>query len=433
MVSAPKMLTRNGASAFQFETDDPTYGGTLNMISWAALSQDVVHVLAYKSTGGYQIFNMGAIGPADDGSHRSEFNLRGEHGILQCRTSLQGGAGDLTSMSVKGTELEFNAVEGAIRLTVTDEFDNTITPLRVDSDGVKVTRDASGPAPWKSFVLEHDRSNATPYSGQASDILWTARTPNAIQDLSVLEMTTNNITLDANGDYTDFSNKMELWVTSMTAGSKSWHQVWTFDKDAIVINAPIKSYFVDGNIMAGEWDGLLDQQRHVTQDWKWDRSRSAMRCTTNADRNDGNGIQQFNDGFGTDTSYSLNNTEVGLIGVQVNNPSFNVDNTLDYGAGQSAFFNVQLRGEDYPQGAVPLQALKIEPWSSRYTMNTAYGTDNLRLETNAPAVEDTKPHVFVNLTTTERDALTAESGMMIFNTTDVKLQCYDGTTWNNLH
>jgi hypothetical protein len=66
-------------------------------------------------------------------------------------------------------------------------------------------------------------------------------------------------------------------------------------------------------------------------------------------------------------------------------------------------------------------------------MNTATGTVPLLIETNATAIKENKPHVFVNLTTTERNALTAESGMMIFNTTDVKLQCYDGTAWNNLH
>ena len=46
---------------------------------------------------------------------------------------------------------------------------------------------------------------------------------------------------------------------------------------------------------------------------------------------------------------------------------------------------------------------------------------------------DTMPHVFVNLNTTERNALTATPGMIIFNTTDSKIQAYDGTTWNNLH
>jgi len=35
-------------------------------------------------------------------------------------------------------------------------------------------------------------------------------------------------------------------------------------------------------------------------------------------------------------------------------------------------------------------------------------------------------------TTTERDALSPSAGWMIYNTTVNKLQCYDGSTWNNL-
>ena len=36
------------------------------------------------------------------------------------------------------------------------------------------------------------------------------------------------------------------------------------------------------------------------------------------------------------------------------------------------------------------------------------------------------------ITTTERNALTAEAGMMVFNSTDGKMQSYDGTTWQDL-
>ena len=37
------------------------------------------------------------------------------------------------------------------------------------------------------------------------------------------------------------------------------------------------------------------------------------------------------------------------------------------------------------------------------------------------------------ITTTVRDALTAAAGMVVFNTTDTKLQVYDGSSWVNLH
>ena len=41
--------------------------------------------------------------------------------------------------------------------------------------------------------------------------------------------------------------------------------------------------------------------------------------------------------------------------------------------------------------------------------------------------------VFTNLTQTQRDALTAQTGGVIFNTTTNKLQVYNGTSWVDLH
>jgi len=35
-------------------------------------------------------------------------------------------------------------------------------------------------------------------------------------------------------------------------------------------------------------------------------------------------------------------------------------------------------------------------------------------------------------TTTQRDALTSSAGDMIYNTTDSKVQFYNGTSWNDL-
>jgi len=40
---------------------------------------------------------------------------------------------------------------------------------------------------------------------------------------------------------------------------------------------------------------------------------------------------------------------------------------------------------------------------------------------------------FQNMTTTERNALTPAAGWVIWNTTDTKLQVYDGSSWINLH
>ena len=37
-----------------------------------------------------------------------------------------------------------------------------------------------------------------------------------------------------------------------------------------------------------------------------------------------------------------------------------------------------------------------------------------------------------NYTTTERDALTSAAGDIIYNTTDSKVQFYNGSSWNDL-
>ena len=194
-------------------------------------------------------------------------------------------------------------------------------------------------------------------------------------------------------------------------------------------NTSVESFY-NAFTVGGNYGSLIDQRRIETNSSRWNRSRSAMRATANADLDAGAGLEQFSNEFGVDTSYSLNNSEIANIGVQVEDPDFNGDNTLGYGNGQSAFFNVQLRGDGCRGYAV--NACKKRDSNAFSTSRLAVFM-NLTIETNAPAIEDTKPHVFVNLTTTERNALTAESGMMIFNTTDVKLQCYDGTAWNNLH
>ena len=41
--------------------------------------------------------------------------------------------------------------------------------------------------------------------------------------------------------------------------------------------------------------------------------------------------------------------------------------------------------------------------------------------------------VFTSLTETERNALSAQTGGVIFNTTVNKLQVYDGTSWVSMH
>ena len=60
------------------------------------------------------------------------------------------------------------------------------------------------------------------------------------------------------------------------------------------------------------------------------------------------------------------------------------------------------------------------------------------LKTNKIATNDTNNVAMdnslklKNVTTTQRDALTSVAGDMIYNTTDNKVQFYNGSTWNEL-
>ena len=52
--------------------------------------------------------------------------------------------------------------------------------------------------------------------------------------------------------------------------------------------------------------------------------------------------------------------------------------------------------------------------------------DNLKMKGTTGAL------VLHSLTTVERDALTAANGMIVYNTTDSKVQIYQGGAWGNV-
>ena len=56
--------------------------------------------------------------------------------------------------------------------------------------------------------------------------------------------------------------------------------------------------------------------------------------------------------------------------------------------------------------------------------------DNLDLTGNN--ITSVSQIIFTGMTTTQRNALTASAGMMIYNSTTNKLQCYNGSSWNDL-
>lgn len=63
---------------------------------------------------------------------------------------------------------------------------------------------------------------------------------------------------------------------------------------------------------------------------------------------------------------------------------------------------------------------------------TAGGTPAAVAIFNRDEITLTSPVQFPVFTTTERNALTPSAGWVIFNSTDVKLQCYDGSNWQDL-
>ena len=56
--------------------------------------------------------------------------------------------------------------------------------------------------------------------------------------------------------------------------------------------------------------------------------------------------------------------------------------------------------------------------------------DNLDLTGNN--IKNVSQIIFTGMTTTQRNSLTASAGMMIYNSTTNKLQCYNGSSWNDL-
>ena len=90
-------------------------------------------------------------------------------------------------------------------------------------------------------------------------------------------------------------------------------------------------------------------------------------------------------------------------------------------------------------GGTSLSNVKI----SGNTISTDDTNGNLTLDPNgsgtiilANAVTASSTVTFASMTTVQRDALSAVTGMVVFNTTDTKLQaCSDGAvpTWVNLH
>ena len=83
----------------------------------------------------------------------------------------------------------------------------------------------------------------------------------------------------------------------------------------------------------------------------------------------------------------------------------------------------------FDQGWRPL--LKMHGGNNARTV-LYHGGDERLVTTSSGVTVSGGQVIFTPITQTERDALTAVAGSVIYNSTTNKLQCYDGTSWNNL-
>ena len=95
----------------------------------------------------------------------------------------------------------------------------------------------------------------------------------------------------------------------------------------------------------------------------------------------------------------------------------------------------------HPTGAQDLGVNSVAGWhfGNIYSKGVTHITDNTTssttLDASAKLQVDSTTQGFLppRMTTTERDAIsTPASGLMVYNTTTNKAQCYNGTTWNDL-
>jgi len=106
--------------------------------------------------------------------------------------------------------------------------------------------------------------------------------------------------------------------------------------------------------------------------------------------------------------------------------------------GRILFRSIDAGGTETPVVAIARKdefiiAVGSKNTAETFHMATATGNYGLGIEPNASAKVNVGGAVLLgNLTTTERNALTAANGMIIYNTTDNKFQGYENGAWANL-
>ena len=68
-----------------------------------------------------------------------------------------------------------------------------------------------------------------------------------------------------------------------------------------------------------------------------------------------------------------------------------------------------------------------------FSVDTAVSANTV-MQLSSSEITMNSPVIFPNFTTTERNAISNPvAGMVVFNTTDTKLQVYTGSGWVDLH
>lgn len=151
------------------------------------------------------------------------------------------------------------------------------------------------------------------------------------------------------------------------------------------------------------------------------------------------GFTQYSDNY---SNYGGNAYYIGSINGVVGD-----EGTLDGSAGENNnairlytysdqnAFGLNTVGEfRYATASLMKETLTFDNTSGVITIEAATTNDDLKLRAKGTGnVLADAPFVLKHYTTTERNALTAVEGAIIYNTTDYKAQVYNGTSWIDLH
>lgn len=101
--------------------------------------------------------------------------------------------------------------------------------------------------------------------------------------------------------------------------------------------------------------------------------------------------------------------------------------------GYATYGDVVIQTTNLTTSGTTLNALADRAWFKAGTGNFVVGSVTSNAAAGIELVSTTKGIRFPNMTTTQKNAIaTPPAGLVVFDTDTVKLECYDGSTWNAL-